>query len=156
MKALIVYDSVYGNTEQIAQAISKALNSEMNVIVSRVTDVKADQLIELKLLIVGSPTHGGRFTEAIQAFLNDISKLPLEGTNVAAFDTRTSSSGVVGFLEKRFGHAAVRIANVLKKQGRNFIGEPEGFIVKGRKGPLKGGELERAENWANDIVGKIV
>ena len=40
----------------------------------------------------------------------------------------------------------------MKKQGRNVIIESEGFVVKGRKGPLKEGELERAEKWANQIT----
>ncbi|MFX1537288.1 MAG: flavodoxin family protein [Promethearchaeota archaeon] len=148
MKALVVYDSVYGNTEQIARAIGKALNIE----IVRANDVKADQLTELKLLIIGSPTHGGRFTEAIQDFLNGISELTM-GINVAAFDTRTSSRNfILRVLEKIFGHAAGRIADVLKRQGGILIAEPEGFIVKGTKGPLKEGELERAESWAKDIV----
>ena len=125
MKTLIVYDSVYGNTEKIAQAIGKALNIEKNV--ERANDVKADQLTELKLLIIGSPTHGGRFTQAIRDFLNSISELSIKGVNVAAFDTRTPPSR----LGKIFGYAAVRIADVLKRQGGILIAEPEGFFVKG-------------------------
>lgn len=152
MKALIVYDSVHGNTEQIAQAIGKALNIEMNVVVAKATDVKVEQLTELKLLIVGSPTHGGRYTEAIQAFLKN-SESKLQGIHVAAFDTRTSSRFGI---ERIFGFAGKRIADVLIKQGGILLAQPEGFIVKGIKGPLKEGELERAENWANDIVGNIV
>ncbi|MFW9996115.1 MAG: flavodoxin family protein [Candidatus Odinarchaeota archaeon] len=148
MKALVVYDSVYGNTEQIAQAIGKALNIEL----VRANDVKADQLTELKLLIIGSPTHGGRFTEAIQDFLNGISELTV-GINVAAFDTRTSSRNfILRAFEKIFGHAAGRIADIVKRHGGILIAEPEGFIVKGTKGPLKEGELERAESWAKDIA----
>jgi flavodoxin len=148
MKALIVYDSVYGHTEKIAQTIGTALTNEYDVEVVKANKVRVNQLPSINLLIIGSPTHGGRFTEAIQNFLNDISELILENIKTAAFDTRTSSSGIVGVLERKFGHAAVRIVNVLKKQGRILAAEPEGFIVKGRKGPLKEGELERAKNWA--------
>jgi flavodoxin I len=149
MKALVVYDSVYGNTEKIAQAIGKTLNSELDVEVVRANNVKADQLKNLKLLIVGSPTHGGRFTEAIQDFLKDISELSIKDINVAAFDTRISSRFRI---ERIFGYAAKRIADVLNTQGGILISQPEGFIVKGKKGPLKDGELERAETWAKNIV----
>ena len=151
MKALIVYDSVYGHTEQIAQAIGTALTNEHDVEVVRANEVRDDQLPLIDLLIIGSPTHGGRFTEAIQDFLNNISELALENTKTAAFDTRTSSSGIVGVLERKFGRAAIRIANILEKQERILIAEPEGFIVRGRKGPLEEGELKRAENWAKKI-----
>ena len=155
MKALIVYDSVYGHTEKIAQTIGTALTNEYDVKVTRANKVKVDQLAAIDLLIIGSPTHGGRYTEVIQDFLKDISEFTLENTKTAAFDTRTSSSGIVGAIERKFGRAAVRIVNVLEKQERIIVAEPEGFIVKGRKGPLKEGELERAENWANEIEKSI-
>ena len=101
----------------------------------------------MELLIIGSPTHGGRFTPKIQDFLNKISELTIKGINVAAFDTRTSTR-----LTKIFGYAAGRIADVLKRQGGILIAQPEGFFVKGTKGPLKEGELERAASWRKNIV----
>ena len=81
MKTLIVYDSVFGNTEQIALAIGNALGSQMDVEIVRVSNVKPEQLTGLKLLIVGSPTHGGRPTPAIQDFLNKISEPAIRGIN---------------------------------------------------------------------------
>ena len=147
MKILIVYDSVSGNTEQIAQAIGNALGSQEDVEILRVSNVKPEQLTGLKLLIIGSPTHGGRPTPAIQDFLNKVSEPAIRGINVAAFDTRLSRRWV-GI----FGYAAGRIADSLKRKGGNLISSPEGFFVKGREGPLKEGELERAANWAKVIV----
>ncbi|WP_455463049.1 flavodoxin family protein [Candidatus Hodarchaeum mangrovi] len=153
MKVLIVYDSVHGNTEQIAQVMGKALNSEMDVKVVKGNEVKTDHLTGLNLLIVGSPTHGGRYTELIQKFFKD-KKLSIKDINVAAFDTRTSSTGITGAIEKVFGRAAVRIADSLKKKGGILLIQPEGFIVEGIKGPLKEGELERAETWVKKLVEK--
>ena len=99
------------------------------------------------LLIVGSPTHGGRPTDAIQDLLNKVPASALQGTNVAAFDTRLSTKWV-----RIFGYAAPRIAGKLKKKGGILIGTPEGFFVKGTEGPLTEGELERAAGWAKEIV----
>jgi len=101
----------------------------------------------LGLLIVGSPTQGGRPTPAIQDFLDKIAKPTIRGINVAAFDTRFSTK-----LVKIFGYAAARIADSLKKNGGTLLGSPEGFFVTGKEGPLKEGELERAANWAKVIV----
>ena len=147
MKALVVYDSVFGNTEQIAQAIGNALGSQKDVEILRVSNVKPEQLMGLKLLIVGSPTHGGRPTSAIQDFLNKVSEPAIRGINVAAFDTRFSTR-----LVRIFGYAAGRIADSLKRNGGTLIVSPEGFFVKGKEGPLKEGELERAASWAKVIV----
>jgi len=147
MKALVVYDSVFGNTEQIAQAIGNALDSQMDVEILRVSNVKPEQLTGLKLLIIGSPTQGGRPTPAIQDFLNKISEAAIRGINVAAFDTRLSTR-LVGI----FGYAAGRIADSLKRNGGTLIVPPEGFFVKDKEGPLKEGELERAADWAKQII----
>jgi len=146
MKALIVYDSVYGNTEKIARAIAEAITQPDEVKVLRAGEADPSELASIDLLIVGSPTHGGRPMPAVQEFLNKVTQPSLEGINVAAFDTRIQTK-LVGV----FGYAAGRIANNLKKKGGTLIASPEGFFVKGREGPLKEGELERAAGWAKGI-----
>ncbi|MCX6087773.1 MAG: flavodoxin family protein [Caldiserica bacterium] len=147
MKTLIVYDSIFGNTEQIAQAIGNALGSQQNVEILRVSNVKPEQLMELELLIVGSPTYGGRPTPAIQGFLNKVSEPTIRGINVLAFDTRLLTR-----LVRIFGYAADKIADSLKKNGGALIASPEGFFVKGKEGPLKEREIERAASWAKMII----
>ena len=72
MKALVVYDSIFGNTEQIAQAVGSAIGSPEEVEVLRVSDVRPEQLHELNLLVVGSPTRGFKPTPDIVEFLKDI------------------------------------------------------------------------------------
>ncbi len=145
MKVLIVYDSVYGNTEKIAKAIGDAITGEVKVF--RVGEVNSSELKTFDLLLVGSPTQGGRPTQAIQDFLNKAPVSTFQGTNVAAFDTRISTR-----LVRIFGYAAGRIAGSLKRKGGTLIVPPEGFFVKGTKGPLKEGEVEHAASWAKEIV----
>jgi len=156
MKVLIVYDSVFGNTEKIAQAIGNSLGSEENVETLRVSDVKPEQLIGLELLIVGSPTRVFKPTKAIMNFLNKIPLNVLKGAKVAAFDTRISTVDVnsrfLNILVKLFGYAAKPIADKLEKKGGSLIIPPEGFFVIGSEGPLKDGELERAADWAKLIT----
>jgi len=156
MKVLIVYDSVFGNTEKIAQAIGNSLSSEENVETLRVSDVKPEQLIGLELLIVGSPTRVFKPTKAIMNFLNKIALNVLKGAKVAAFDTRISTVDVnsrfLNILVKLFGYAAKPIADKLEKKGGSLIIPPEGFFVKDSEGPLKDGELERAADWAKLIM----
>jgi len=147
MNALIVYDSVYGNTEKIARAIAEAITPSSEVKVLRAGEANPSELASIDLLIVGSPTHGGRPTPAVQDFLNKVPKLSLQGINVAAYDTRSQAK-----LARIFGNAAGRIARYLTRKGGVLIASPEGFFVTGTKGPLKEGELERAAVWARGIL----
>jgi flavodoxin len=160
MKVRIIYDSSFGNTEQIAQAIGHALGSQEDVEVLRVGNVKPEQLTGSKLLIVGSPTQGFRPTPAINNLLARIPMNGLRGVKVAAFDTRISMNDIdppivrfIGrFVVKLFGYAAKPIADRLKKKGGELTIPPEGFYVEGTEGPLKEGELERAADWAKQIM----
>jgi flavodoxin len=145
MKALIIYDSLYGNTENIAKAIGGAISNDVKVL--PVGQANPAELKSLDLLILGSPTQGGRVTKPMQAFLDKIPSTSLKGIKVAAFDTRYTSRFV-----KIFGYAAGRIADNLKGKGGTLVTSPEGFFVTGKEGPLKEGELERADGWAKSIA----
>ncbi|MBN1863133.1 MAG: flavodoxin family protein [Dehalococcoidales bacterium] len=145
MKALVVYDSVYGNTEKIAKSIGGAITGDVKVL--RAREASPFELKSLDLLIVGSPTYGGRPTPPMKDFLNGASQAAINGVKVATFDTRMTTRAV-----KIFGYAAGRIAGNLKKKGAIIVASPEGFFVTGSEGPLKEGELERAAGWAKEIV----
>lgn len=143
MKTLVVYDSQYGHTEAIAQAMGKAIGGQ----VLRVGEVDPVNLKGFDLLIVGSPTHGGWPTEGVHELLK--ASFSLEGVSVAAFDTRTAT---IWNRLLPFGYAAPRIARRLEENGAKLLAPPEGFVVLGTKGPLTDGELERAADWAKGLV----
>jgi flavodoxin len=145
MKTCVVYDSVYGNTEKIAQAIGDAIPGEVTVL--RVGEVNPSELKTFDLLIVGAPTHGGRPSPAIQDFLGNVPVAAVKGTHVAAFDTRVTNKWA-----RILGFAAPKIARRMKKMGGALVGSPEGFFVEGTEGPLAEGELERAAGWAQEIA----
>jgi flavodoxin len=150
MKALIVYDSVYGNTEKIARSISDGLSEKNETRLVRA----GKEMIDLKgigLLVVGAPTQGGRPTPAIQGFFKSIPQNGLKDIKVAAFDTRIRKGGT-GTFAKIFGYAANRIDSELKRLGGISVAS-EGFGVIGREGPLEEGELDRARKWGRDLAG---
>ncbi len=157
MKTLVVYDSCYGNTEQIAQAIARALALRREITTVRVNDLKPGELMGVELLIVGSPTQRLQPTIAIKNFLKGINRNGLRGVKVAAFDTRLTkeqieATPVLPFFVRIFGYAADPIAARLKGKGGELAVSPEGFYVMGMEGPLKEGELERATAWTKQIV----
>jgi flavodoxin I len=156
IKSLIIYDSVFGNTERIAQAIAKALGDQPHVALLKVIEIDLNQLIFPQLLIVGSPTRGFQPTPAIKKFLKSIPPQRLQGIKVAAFDTRIAVSDInstIGrFFVRRFGYAADPIAKWLVKKGGELLVPPEGFCVMATKGPLKEGECERTVAWVKQII----
>ncbi|MEI6873930.1 MAG: flavodoxin, partial [Spirochaetota bacterium] len=56
---------------------------------------------------------------------------------------------------RKFGFAAVRMAEQLGEVGHRLVGEPMGFVVTGQKGPLAEGEVERAREWGRDLASRI-
>ena len=153
MKTLIVYDTVWGNTEQIARAIAEAIPGDVKLVKAGEADAASTGSFDM--LLVGSPTQGGRPIKSVQAFIDSIPAGGLSKTGVAAFDTRTEiTGGFIRFLTKMFGYAAPRLADALKNKGGQSAAPPGGFTVNGREGPLITGELERAAQWAKDLAAK--
>jgi len=153
MKTLIVYDSMYGNTEKIARAIGDAITGDVRVL--RASEAGPSDVKSIDFLIVGSPTQGFRATKPVQTFIEGIAKDALQNMKVVAFDTRMPERDVgkgLRFIMKIGGYAAPRIAEALKKKGGNLVVLPEGFLVKDKEGPLLEGELERASAWAKGIA----
>jgi flavodoxin len=148
MSAIVIYDSLYGNTEQIARAIGSGFGEDTKVV--RVGDVKAEDIAPYHFVVIGSPTQGGRQTPAVKAFLDKLPAEALKEKRLAAFDTRHKN-----VLVKVFGYAAPRIEAAIKEKGGNATAQPQGFFVKGTKGPLLDGELERAANWAKSIAAGV-
>ncbi len=114
---------------------------------ARITDSSPADPGKAELLIVASPTVGGRPTQAMSSFLDGIPAGSLAKVKVAAVDTRLKAKWV-----KIFGYAAEKIASRLAKCGGTPVAPPEGFFVSSAKGPLADRELERAASWAKGII----
>jgi flavodoxin I len=145
MKALVIYDSQFGNTEKIAKAIGAGFTGDVKVM--KVGDVKPEDIAWSKFVVIGSPTQGGRPTPATKAFLDKTPKDAFTGKRLAAFDTRAK-----GVFVKMFGWAADKIEASLKEKSGNPTAKPQGFFVKSSKGPLVQGEEEKATAWAKAIA----
>lgn len=151
MKTLVIYDSLYGNTKVIAQTIARVFSDSKLL---SVDEAQLSDLIPAELVIVGSPTHGGRPKPSTQTFLDNIQSSALTGKKVAAFDTRmieAEQNLALRLLMKTIGYAAPRIMKILKGKGGESIIGPEGFFVTGKKSFLSEGEKERAQIWAESI-----
>ncbi len=156
MKALVVYDSQFGNTERIAEVIGAALAARVETRVTRAADVTADTFTDCGLLVVGSPTQSFHATRPVDELLKGRS---LRGVRAAAFDTRFDMAAVdsrmLRLAARMAGdnaYAASRIVAQLEAAGAEVVAEPEGFIVVDTEGPLRAGELERAAAWGASLL----
>lgn len=139
--ALIIYDSAYGNTKRIAEAIAETIGAGARCIF--IDDIEKVNLND-DLLIVGCPINAWHPTPKVTEFLKSLSSSQLSGVSAASFDTRIDSIFS--------GNAARRIASGLKKAGAIIVAAPQGFYVKATAGPLADGEIEKAREWARSLM----
>jgi flavodoxin len=145
MENLILYDSNYGNTRQIAVLIAVQLGR--GAISVSVKELKESDLQGLKLLIVGSPINAWRPTPKITAFLKTLGPQQLKGVKATAFDTRARS-----FLS---GNAAKKIAKALQNAGAELVTPETCFYVKSKEGPLFIEEYTKIKEWTNRIIAAL-
>lgn len=145
MNMLVIYDTTFGNTEQLARAIAGSLRAHGMVRTVRADEAGLPDLKEADLVIVGGPTQRHRLSPAMRAFLERLPRRTLHGLSAAAFDTRYHMAAW------KSGSAAHEIASRLKRTGASLIVPPESFFIAEREGPLEEGELERAAQWALEV-----
>lgn len=166
MRALVVYESMYGNTAAMGEAIAASLHARgLDVEAGPVSKIDAAETAEVDLLIVGGPTHvHGMTTSAtrktavsdekntfseptIEPGLRDwLKRLPSgEGRLAAAFDTRIDKPLILT------GSAAKGIGRRLKGRGFRLVSSPECFLVSNDNRVLDG-ELAHATTWAGEVA----
>jgi Flavodoxin domain len=170
MHALVVYESMYGNTHRIAEQIADGLRPKGDVKVVAVSAATEDLVDWADLVVVGSPTHvhgltGSRSRQgAREAAAKPGSPLTLDAAadgpgirewfgslsdahhkHAAAFDTRFAGPALLT------GRASGGIANGLRRHGFDLVVEPESFLVD-KQTQLVAGEADRATIWGAGLA----
>jgi len=172
MRAVIIYESMYGNTHAIAEAVGRGLAPEHEVRVVPVADATPELLDGAALVVAGGPTHVHGMSRArsrqaaVEAAHKDGSGLALEphaqgpglrdwfGTvgqirgGGAAFDTRIDGPAMVT------GRASKAIAKLLGRHGLTEIAPSQSFLVT-KDNHLRPGEEDRAEQWGRELAAKL-
>lgn len=146
MKAMVVYESAFGNTKRIAHAVASTLGETVAVGLMAAGEVNPKALEGIDLLVIGCPTQTHGLTANTEALLEDIPHGVLQDKGVAVFDTRFHA------LRWVTGSAAPVLAKELEQHGARLVVAPESFFVTGYEGPLEHGEVERAADWARTIL----
>lgn len=163
MKALVVYESMFGNTAHVAEAIASGLRETMDVNLCGVQDAPTVPPEDTCLIVAGGPTHAfsmsrtqtrtdaiakGASVGTVDFGLREwIEGIPSERHTSAlvTFDTR------VGKVRHLPGSAAKSAAKAGHKHGFESYASPESFYVGDISGPLLDGELERATAWGRKL-----
>lgn len=164
-RALVAYESMFGNTERVAHAVATGLRLEG--FDATVVDVSKNLSVDLDafdLLVVGAPTHafslsrpstradavkqGGRTDSATTGVREWLQALPTDGNPrlAAAFDTRVTK---VRYLP---ASASRRAARMLAEHGCQLLSTPTGFLVNDVPGPLESREIDRAIAWSRRVA----
>jgi len=168
MRAVVVYESMFGNTHQVAEHIADGLRGSYDVEVLSVGEAIGTILHDVELLVVGGPTHvhgmsrpTSRHSASEQAAGDDeldlepdadgpglrewFDALPRGGGRAAAFDTRVDAAAMVT------GRASKGIAKRLRRHGFDLDDDPQSFLVD-KENRLVDGEIERASAWGRQLA----
>jgi flavorubredoxin len=147
-KALVIYDSKFGNTAKVANALVQGLAAQgIEAESANVVLVAIDRLSEYDALLIGGPTHRQKTSELMGMFLDRLDRAHVSGKVGFAFDTKA---------EDRFaGSAGRRIERKLKKLGMKVVMPCASAIVVGREGPLKEGTEETFMQIGSQIAHAI-
>ncbi|HEX7994726.1 MAG TPA: flavodoxin [Streptosporangiaceae bacterium] len=165
MQAVVIYESMFGNTRVIAYAIGAGLADYFDVAVIPVGRAYPTSYNQADLVVVGGPTHvhglsrpSTRQAAAKQADAGDAMSLEPDALGeglrewlasqvtsrghglAAAFDTRMPGPAIMT------GRASKRISNALRRQGYELVTKPESFLVS-KANVLRSGERDRARSW---------
>ena len=177
MEVAIVYESLFGNTRTIAEAIAEGVRQAdpaAQVALLPVGEAKADQVRGASLLIVGGPTHmrgmtsGTTRRKGLEAEENTAKGKGAEFTPEQGAEgpgvrdwfealPKTASGTLAAAFDTRAGFklaggAAKGIARRLRGHGYKLAVPPEGFIITGTEGPLREGEPDRARAWGAALL----
>jgi len=162
MRALVVFETSYGNTRQVAEMIREGLGETMDVDVRSADDTRPIVLADYQLVVVGGPTHAlGMSTPESRAQAQNRKPVDADSTGglrdwlsrlgpeyagaVAAFDTRS------GRHRTWPGSASRAVAKELRRVGIRLL-DRRSFLVSTAKGPLRDGELYQARLWATGLA----
>jgi len=161
MKAIVVYESLWGNTATIARAIADGIGPHAEALT---TDAASPEAIaEVDLVVAGAPVlafslPSDQIRDSLAQSEADapappdlahpsmrswLESMPRGRGRAAAFETRIwwSPRGATGDIEKRFERAGYR-----------RVGKAQKFVVTGKYGPLREGEVERARHWGEELA----
>ncbi len=143
-RAIVIYDTKFGNTEKIARALARGMEKRgIKVDCVKADEVDVNKLVAYDFLAIGGPTHMFGVSKPMKAFLEKMKSVDVKGKKAYAFDTK---------LKSRFaGSAGKGIEKTLKGLGMSIVKPHSSAIVTGNEGPLEEGMVEMFEQIGGEM-----
>ncbi|MDH5782505.1 MAG: flavodoxin domain-containing protein [Candidatus Bathyarchaeota archaeon] len=149
-KVIVAYESKYGNTRLVAEAIIEGMRKVEGIetVLSELKEADLNKVPDYDAILIGSPNHLGGPTRGVRKFIDKFSKLNLEGKLFAVFDT---------YLGKDFEKAVKKMEKRINEKvpGMKQIAPGLSIKVQAMKGPLVEGELSKCKDFGNKIATQI-
>ena len=149
-RAIIIYESKYGNTRLVAEKIAEGIRqaSGVEAEVRELKEVNPEGLTEFDAIVIGSPNHMGNATRSIRKFIDELGKIKLRGKLAAVFDT---------CIGKDFEKAVKKMEKQVDEKAPSLSLAAPGLSVRveGMKGPITEGELPRCQDFGITIGNRL-
>jgi hypothetical protein len=169
MRAVVIYESMFGNTRRVAEAVAAGLSARLGADRVSVLEAGAAAAADrapvegVDLVVVGGPTHAfGLSRPSTRRSAADVDRDAAVPTGAGLREWLAAASPGAGRLAAAFatrvrrplvaGSAAKAATRRLRRLGYRLVDRPRDFWVAGTPGPLNPGELERAVRWGEDLA----
>ena len=150
-KAIIVYESLYGNTKRVAQAIKDGMEQvgDIKCSIKKTSEIHTNDLMGYDAILFGGPNHNQDPARNILKFIDRAAIVDLNGKIGAAFDTYTGGN---------IGIAVTKLETIIRKKlsGMELVVDGFSAQVEDRRGPLASEEIPRATEFGALVGRKLL
>jgi len=147
VKAVLLYESKYGNTKRVAEAIAEEMQrvGGMEAALTALKGVDVDDIANYDVILLGGPTHFGGPTRSVRKFIDALGKRNVNGKSVAVFDT---------YLGEDFEKGVRKMEEQIraKAPGLKLLAPGLSIRVEGMKGPIAEGELVKCKDFVKQLM----
>ena len=147
MKVLIVYDTMHGNTKQVAELIGEGINTKEGneVTINNVKEIDVTNDVAYDLILIGSPNHAKSHTKAVKSFITSLADSPLKGNSFAVFDTYMGDQ--IEIVVKKMEEQVSESLPALKRANPGLS-----IKVDGMKGPIADDDLPKCKEFGVQLT----
>lgn len=149
-KVIVVYESKYGNTKQVAEKIIEGMNEieGIEAVLEEPKHVEPTEVLDYDVILIGSPNHFGGPTRGIRKFIDKLGKLPLKNKMFAVFDTyiKGDFEKAVKKMEKRINEKVPELKQIASGLS---------IKVQDMKGPILEEELPKCKEFGKKIANQL-
>lgn len=153
MKGMVVYDTYFGNTKMVAEAIAEQIKADGHEAVLQSAREGMPQTLDADFMFIGSPTRIAKMTGKTKRFVKKLSKSSWGAKPICFFDT--TGVGVEKATGRWSGTAAQKLHDLAREKGLNARDPVLHTEVKDVKGPLADDAVQKAKDFTHEVISSL-